>query len=302
MSKRIKVISILVGLFIVFSVLGFGAHNVQAATCTKYHTVKSGEWLAKIARNYGVSWKYLAEINNLSNPSKIYPGQKLCISMDTSSAPPSGQTGQLPIFFISAVQRDVNVTITTSYFQANAVYQVRMGPYGTQGVNGIKVSQWNSGSGGTQSPVFNIPDQLKGSSKIAIRLEALSGAKNYAYNWFYNNTTSGGSSGTGGAAPIPGYSGIPTFSISAVVRNSSVTITTKNFPPNLAFDVLMGPMGSRGINGVKVGTLNSATGGSITASYSIPAQFSGSYQIAIRTQNYSNGYYAYNWFYNNSTK
>jgi len=64
----------------------------------------------------------------------------------------------------------------------------------------------------------------------------------------------------------------------------------------------MGPMGSRGINGVKVGTLNSATGGSITASYSIPAQFSGSYQIAIRTQNYSNGYYAYNWFYNNSTK
>lgn len=302
MSKRFRVALLLVGFIFIFSSLGVGVHQVQAATCTKFHTVKSGEWLAKIGRYYGVSWKYLAEINNLSNPNKIYPGQKLCVSMDTTVTPPSGQTGPLPVFSISAVQRDLNVTIKTSYFPANAVYQVLMGPYGTQAVNGIKITQWNSGSGGTQTPTFNIPDQLKGSNKIAIRLEAISGANNYAYNWFFNNSTTGGSSGTGGAAPIPGYSGIPTFSISAVVRNSSVTITTRNFPPNLAFDILMGPMGSRGINGVKVATLNTNSGGTITASYPIPSQFQGYYQIAIRAQNYSHGYYAYNWFYNNTTK
>jgi len=86
------------------------------------------------------------------------------------------------------------------------------------------------------------------------------------------------------------------------VRNKNVTITTHNFPAGLNFAVLMGPYGTQGINGIKVGTLKSGKGGTITATYPIPASLKGSYRIAIRAQNYYSGYYAYNWFYNYTTK
>lgn len=105
--------------------------------------------------------------------------------------------------------------------------------------------------------------------------------------------------GSSGGKPI--YKGIPTFSIYSVVRNKEVTIYTYNFPPNLKFDVYMGPMGTKGIGGYYVTSFNSGKGGSFFAGpFTIPAALKGSYRIAIRAQNNNTGYYAYNWFYNNT--
>src|SRR3989304_9728756 len=59
--------------------LGFPAQPAQAAACAKYHIVKKGEYLAKIASYYGVTWRYIADINHLKNPSRIYAGNKLCV-------------------------------------------------------------------------------------------------------------------------------------------------------------------------------------------------------------------------------
>ena len=100
--------------------------------------------------------------------------------------------------------------------------------------------------------------------------------------------------------PYYGYRGIPTIWITGVARNSSVTIQTRNFPPNLDFQVLMGPMGTRGY-GYYVTTFNSGGGGSMSLTFPIPPQLYGSYQVSIRTQNQWSGYHSYNWFYNNTT-
>lgn len=95
---------------------------------------------------------------------------------------------------------------------------------------------------------------------------------------------------------------VPTFSIVSVVTDKTVTIQTANFPANQTFTVTMGPFGTRGINGTVVGTLQSGAGGALTATYNIPANLVGSYQIAIRAQTaHTYPYYAYNWFYNNTT-
>jgi hypothetical protein len=96
------------------------------------------------------------------------------------------------------------------------------------------------------------------------------------------------------------YSGIPTFSIVSVVRDSSVTIKTNNFPANDTFQVTMGAYGTYGIGGVVVATTSSGAGGSFTVTYNIPSSLAGSYQIAIRLQSPTSSYYAYNWFYNNT--
>ena len=208
------------------------------------------------------------------------------------------RSSTIPTISISSVVTDQTVTIQTHNFPANQNFVVTMGPFGSKGINGIPVATINSGVGGSFSATYNIPAQLKGSYQIAIRLQTSHAYPFYAFNWFYNNTTTGGP-GTGG---IPGYTGIPTFSISAVDVDKTVTIQTTNFPPNQTFTVRMGPMGSRGINGIVVGTLQSGVGGALKATFPIPAQLQKSYQIAIRAETaHANPFFAYNWFYNNTT-
>jgi len=60
-----------------------------------WHTVKSGETLSSIARQYGTTAEAIAQANNLTNPSYIYPGQKLKIptSGQTSGGTSGGTTG-----------------------------------------------------------------------------------------------------------------------------------------------------------------------------------------------------------------
>jgi hypothetical protein len=90
---------------------------------------------------------------------------------------------------------------------------------------------------------------------------------------------------------------IPTFTITAVDEDTSVTISAVNFPPSDTFTVKMGAYGTLGIGGTVVGSQNSGTG-SFSATYSIPASLVGSNKIAIRLQSPTSGYYSYNWFWN----
>ena len=62
----------------------------------------------------------------------------------------------------------------------------------------------------------------------------------------------------------------------------------------------MGPMGTQGIGGIQVVTIDTGAGGSKGYTFSIPASLYGSNKISIRMQSPTSGYYAYNWFYNNT--
>ena len=52
---------------------------VQQIDVPRTYTVQRGDWLSLIARRFGVNATVLARVNNLSNPSLIYPGQVLTI-------------------------------------------------------------------------------------------------------------------------------------------------------------------------------------------------------------------------------
>ena len=54
-------------------------NNEEINTQSVYYTVKRGDTLSQIARNYGTTVEELASINNISNPNLIYPGQVLRI-------------------------------------------------------------------------------------------------------------------------------------------------------------------------------------------------------------------------------
>jgi hypothetical protein len=171
-------------------------------------------------------------------------------------------------------------------------FTVLMGKMWTRGINGIEVATLNSGEGGSFEATFDIPAELANEERIAIRLEGTGGY--YAYNWFWNNTAS-----TPPAEPVDGYSGYPYFFITAVEKDTTVSIKAYNLPEGTDFTVLMGKMWTMGINGIEVTTLNSGEGGTLEATFEIPAELAGEQRIAIRLQ--GEVYYAYNWFWNNTT-
>lgn len=207
-----------------------------------------------------------------------------------------------PTFRIAQVKTDESVTIETTNFPANQTFTVTMGRAGTQGVNGITVGTLNSGTDGTVSATFNIPAELKGLSEIAIRTQTSHAVPYYAYNWFYNNTTNPTPPPTPNPTPTPpppATTGTPTFKICSVTKDQNVTIVTNNFPANQQFTVTMGAMYTQGIGGTVVGTLDSGAGGTLTATFNIPAGMQGASRIAIRAQTaHANPFYAFNWFWN----
>lgn len=248
-----------------------------------------------LASNYQIA------IRLQSNTGSGYYAYNWFYNNKSNSSGNSGGSGGssykgIPSFYIMKVVKNKTVSIKTNNFPANDKFRVLMGPMGTQGINGIQVAVVKSKNGGTLNYSFNIPNSLKGSKKISIRLESIKGTGYYAYNWFYNATAKANN------YPGNGYT-YPTFYISKVVKNKSVTIVTRNLPPNDKFQVRMGPMGTQGVNGYIVGNFKSGNGGQKTLSFTIPSQLKGHKQIAIRIQSIKGtGYYAYNWFYNSTTK
>jgi len=211
---------------------------------------------------------------------------------DYPPAQPPTCACNIPTFSIKSVVKGEDVTITTYNFPKNVEFTVLMGKMWTRGINGIEVATLNSGEGGSFEATFDIPEELANEERIAIRLEGTGGY--YAYNWFWNNTAS-----TPPAEPVDGYSGYPYFFITAVEKDTTVSIKAYNLPKDTDFTVLMGKMWTMGINGIEVTTLNSGEGGTLEATFEIPAELAGEQRIAIRLQ--GEVYYAYNWFWNNTT-
>jgi hypothetical protein len=203
-----------------------------------------------------------------------------------------------PTFTIKSVVKGETVTIIPNNFPANDRFFVRMNWMGTRGVAGAIVETVTTNANGKlSSKTFEIPDFLSNAYQVAIRLESPDTGY-YAYNWFYNNTTS---SVIPEDPDQPIYIGYPTFAIEAVIRDKNVKIIPHNFPPNDTFYVRMNWMGTRGVAGQVVQTVTTDDQGVLSdLKFPIPDFLDGQYQIAIRLESPYSGYYAFNWFYNNT--
>ena len=210
-----------------------------------------------------------------------------------------------PLISIESVVEDDTVTVKATNLPAHDKFAVYMNHMGTRGVNGYRVGTVYSGSGGTLTSIFDIPTELQGEYKIAIRYQSVAGTGYYSYNWFYNDTSDGSDTDSGtdsGNGTSSGYTGYPVFKIDSVVRDTSVTITIKNLPADDEFKTLMNYYGTRGVNGVKVRSFGTGEGGTLEETFTIPEEFHGLRKIAIRIESKTgSGYYAYNWFNNNTT-
>ena len=58
-------------------------NDIDDVETKKIHIVKKGETLTKIGKLYNVNYKKIAEYNNVTNPNKIYIGDKLLIPVES---------------------------------------------------------------------------------------------------------------------------------------------------------------------------------------------------------------------------
>jgi len=212
----------------------------------------------------------------------------------SSSSSNSYYYSGIPSTSLVSVVTDTSVTFYGYNFPANQNFTVTIGPYGTYGVGGVVVGTTNSGASGSFTTTYPIPAQYAGSAQLAIRWQ---GSVYYAYDWFNNSTT-----GSTSITPTPSsstsyyYGGVPSTSYVSDVKDTSVTFTGADFPPNQTFTVTIAPFGTLGTGGVAVGTTQTDSNGNFTATYTIPSQYAGSAQLSIRWQ--GSVYYAYDWFNN----
>ena len=54
-----------------------GASTNTSASAPRTYTVQAGDTLSAIGQRFGVDWRLLAQVNGLSNPNLIYPGETL---------------------------------------------------------------------------------------------------------------------------------------------------------------------------------------------------------------------------------
>lgn len=74
------------GMRIVLAVLALVLISGVAAAQYHQHRVQRGETLSTIADQYGMTWQDIAVVNNITNPSRIYPGQMLNIPSGSTSS------------------------------------------------------------------------------------------------------------------------------------------------------------------------------------------------------------------------
>ena len=201
----------------------------------------------------------------------------LAVSVPASASPLSDTT-------VWSVVEDESVTLRLENFPDDEVFNVYMGFNGTQGINGYLVSRLATNDGGTFYAKFLIPEGLEGEDIIAIRFESQD-SNTVWYNWFYNETAAANPV-TVPAGDQPTYNnlvpGFPTFTITEVKKGQHVKLVTKYFPANDRWAVMVDD-GAKEIydNWVEMAGIESAEGGSLNITFSIPGHLQYVEKIAI---------------------
>lgn len=263
-----KATLILMALAISIGLVLTSTQTVSAAVdepqkCTRWHTVKTGEYLSLIAEQYETSWYSLVEINQLTNPSRIYAGNQLCIfHSNFSSNPPvvnpvSSGSGNLAA---TSVKEDQSVTLQGKNLAADTRYEIYLGKYKSDPAIRILVGSVSTDKNGAFKKTVTIPKKLY--DVVKIRASIISPRGTTTNNWFINTTGSGNVGGVG--APQLG------IDIRSVKKAKWVKFDTENLPANVTFSVYISKVDAPAKKAILVGTLSDPKGRDITVTFDIP--------------------------------
>ncbi|MEJ2304854.1 MAG: LysM peptidoglycan-binding domain-containing protein [Anaerolineales bacterium] len=235
-------------------------------SCRSTYTVKSGDYLSRIADDFDVSLSDLANANDLKSPYMIYIGQQLCIPGKSSSGSSgsTGSTGAGSKASISVSKSKDTITITTSNFPTKNSYYVKVDNARDNKLEWSKVGVLNTGKESSVKASFKLPDALKNASSLNVCLKNIYTDVMVCNNPDLNRgSTKSDSSSSSTTASWKG-----TFSVKIVGR--TVEITTSKLPTNSFFNVKADNASNRAAQWYRIGMLRIGKNGTTSASYKLP--------------------------------
>lgn len=155
----------------------------------------------------------------------------------SAAAMPTEQPARMPnqavtlTFSVVGVKAGESITIRTTDFPIRTQFTIRMDVVGKQALNGLIVTEFNSGLGGVIETTLPIPESLRDELILAVRVESKDGY--LATGWFINEDMA--------YKPLVSSGIKPQISFSNVKKNTTVTVEGKNLSPNAEFFVRVGP-------------------------------------------------------------
>ncbi len=145
-----------------------------AANCTLYYTVRGGDTLSSIARQFNVTIQQLVRLNNLTDASLIFSGQRLCVEAGQPNNPPGGGQGQ-PSLMVLDVDPGQDVTVGGMFFPIGVEIRVDIGVAGQNNSNPasfvtVGVFTLARGDDGHFMKTFRIPQALLGEPDLVVRM------------------------------------------------------------------------------------------------------------------------------------
>ena len=208
-------------------------------------------------------------------------------ALASSGAASDAASGAVRVYAKTVVE-DKSVTINGVNLVANTRYTIYLSKTKTYSDKSVLVGSAMTDAKGAFSKTYRIPGRLVDVARVYIYIT--NGKHDTASNWFINASASGNTGGEG----TSNFN----FSVVSVKRDTTVKIKTANLPANVTFIVYIGKSGSKGVNGVKVGTLVHDDGGSIRFTFNIPDSLEGKSKLDIRIENKQLGIAVYQTFDN----
>jgi len=134
------------------------AASASQARCASYYTVRSGDSLFRIADLHNVSWRKIAEANNIIAPYTIYVGQSLCIPKDKVGDVSGAPKAKAASF---TVLRSGNTLVIRAYdFPTKSSYYVKVDDARVDGLKWYKLGMLRTRNVSNVETSFVLPRDL----------------------------------------------------------------------------------------------------------------------------------------------
>lgn len=255
------------------------------ATCQDTYTVKSGDYLVKIAGDYDVTWLQIAEANDLKSPYVLIVGQKLCIPSKSTSGSTGGTTGGTTgssgSASFTAAKSQNSLTITTSGFPTRSFYYVKVDDPRDRGIEWNKVGILSTGQETSVKKTFELPTDFRNATSVLVCLKNIYTDAQICNNPSYNHGSTNSGSGTGSTASWKG-----TFTVDLLAK--SVEIETSKFPTNSFFNVRVDNASKAGLEWYKIGVLRIGKNDVVKQTFSLPEQLENASRLTVCLKNVVN--------------
>jgi LysM repeat protein len=144
------------------------------ASCKTTYTVKSGDYLIKIANAYDVDWRDLADANDLKSPYVVYSGLKLCIPRGSSSGSTGTTSTTSTAAKITVTKSKNTITISSSKLPTNNTYFVKVDNANNKKLEWYRVGILKTGKQSSVKESFKLPDALRNTSSVNVCLKNMS--------------------------------------------------------------------------------------------------------------------------------